>query len=93
MFQITVCVDFTGILNIHGTKGPKDSENNPDDPMLTASKKQCSILQYVKRQLSEKMVSILAVSITISKKKKNYWGKFLKYRTTVAKKSYHQLQH
>jgi hypothetical protein len=59
--------------HIHDTKRKKNSENNPDHPMLTASKKQCSILQYIKGQVSEKTVSKLAVvdglSITTISKK------------------------
>jgi hypothetical protein len=50
----------------------KNSENKPDEPMSTTSKKQCTILQYVKGQDLVKMISKLAVVnglsiITISK--------------------------
>jgi hypothetical protein len=59
--------------HIHGTKRTKNSQNNPDKPMLTASKKQGSILQYVKRHVLEKTESKLEVvdglSITTISKK------------------------
>jgi hypothetical protein len=44
-------VDFIGILKIFmACKGQKNFENNADEPMPTTSKKQCTILQYVKGQ-------------------------------------------
>jgi hypothetical protein len=40
--------------HVHGIKRTKTSENNADEPMNTSSKKQRTILQYVKGQNLEK---------------------------------------
>jgi hypothetical protein len=72
----------------------KKSENNPDKPMPTTSKKQCTILQYVKGQDLDKTVRkpevVDGLSINDISKSEFIRGSFLSRRLQLPK-VHHQL--